>query len=236
MKIHTVFSALVAFGLAISSAEASWSDHWVCRDGAYARQRMIAGPTPSAIIGDSITEGFWWNKIGACWIVNAGYAGIDAENMASRMRQIVTNATPRYVIIMIGMNDAWLGDGETQIPQERIDAFSAAYQTIIDSSQSHGATVILATITPIEPGKALSEARNQAVVNRLNTVIVYDKAIAQGLKLINLNYAFMNLSTGVGKSDYTLDGVHLTRASYIELYNQFNTALQAEIARTGVGC
>lgn len=200
----------------------SWESHWLGRDGAYYAHRQIAGPLASTLLGDSNTEGFWWNTIGTERFVNAGYGGINTSQMLARMPTINAGSTPKYTIIMLGTNDALpfpFNPNPTQ--------YCLNINNIIDSLENSGSQVLVTSVPPIEPNCSASASRSQASVNTLNAELVYSICQPRGLTLINLNTLFMDMTTGQGRVGFTRDGIHLTRLSYVSLYNLFNTTLQS---------
>lgn len=202
-----------------------WEDHWIARDTMIAFHESVAGSNSTLIIGDSITEGFWWNTIAGYRIVNCGYGGARVEHLAAGLPSALAAAQPLYAIIMAGINNCHTGfDTST---------FAPAYQAIIDLLKGKGTNVLLSSIIPVEPAKLSDPTFDQSVVNTLNHVIV-DMATSQGMAMVNLNYPFMNMSTGTAYAETTVDGVHITGVSYRTLYQQWAAALSAEIARTGV--
>lgn len=230
--MRIILIALLCFvaNRAVAQTESPWEPHWQARDGIIGFQRMIATPTSTVIVGDSITESFWWNLLGECRVVNYGYGGAKAEDVARHLAISLPGGAPSYAIVMIGTNDA-----KIPVPEGASDSYATSLQRIIDMLKAARSTVILASVPPIEQNKSLSDQRDQSFINQLNGVIAA-KASAQGLKLINFNPSFMNASTGFANTDFSIDGVHPARASYATLYYKFRDALNAEVTRTGRPC
>lgn len=218
------------FVVAGMGSAVAWESHWVGREGAMRHHIGTAGADATWIVGDSLTEGFWWNQIGNCRVINVGFGGITAKAMAGRIGGLSGYGTPRYAIVMIGTNTA-----NVAIPQSEVDAFPTHLRTIVDALVARGARPLLASIPPIEANVGAGPQFSQARINQMNNAIVA-LAAERGYPLINLNYPFMDLQQFVAYPGTTTDGVHLTPASYGKLYNAFNAALSARVASAGVPC
>lgn len=225
-----ILSLALLFNTSIALAD--WSAHWAGRQGAIATQLIIAGNESVMLIGDSITEGYWWQSVGACRSVNAGMGGIGVMHMAQQMPSL--NGIPRYAFVMIGTNTANVGVG-----QDQKLSFTANYQVIIENLINRGTRPILLTIPPIERGKAMSANFSQSDVNSFNSQIIAMSNM-YNVSYVNLNYLFMDLAAGPNYGfalpGATQDGVHLSRPSYVSFYYALDTALQQEILRTGRPC
>ncbi len=197
----------------------AWDDHWLARDGAYFAHRQIAGNTASILIGDSITEGFWWNTIGPERVINAGYGGISAQQMLLRMPTLNLNSNSKKAIVCLGMNNAIPNLIPSQITQ-----FTSAMNNIVKSLKTRGTSIWIASIPPIEPSRMANPIRSQASINLLNAEIVYKICKSNNVPLINLN-VLMDLSTGVAKPGTTRDGIHWTRQTYINVYDIYDNAI-----------
>ena len=211
---------------------ADWAGHWAARQGAIATHLIIAGNESTMLIGDSITEGYWWQSVGACRSVNAGMGGIGVMHMAQQMRGL--NGIPRYAFVMIGTNTANVGVG-----QDQKLSFTANYQVIIENLINRGTRPILLTIPPIERGRDMSANFSHSDINSFNSQIIAMSNM-YNVSYVNLNYLFMDLvagpNYGFALPGATQDGVHFSSASYVSFYHALDAALQQEILRIGKPC
>lgn len=126
--------AILAFFLMTSSAVA-WESHWIGREGAMRHHISIVGTEATWIVGDSIVEGFWWNQTGTCRIINVGFGGITAKQMAERIVGLSGYATPRYAIVMMGTNTA----NSVTTQQSEVEDFVTHFLQIVDALAARGA-------------------------------------------------------------------------------------------------
>ncbi|WP_049732870.1 SGNH/GDSL hydrolase family protein [Rhizobium ecuadorense] len=196
--------------------------HWEVRSAVYLMHRSIAGPDATLLIGDSITEGFYWNKIGDCSVVNAGFGGINAAGMARYMDILLQDGAPKYAVVMLGSN-----------PDVNLETFRKRYSDIVGRLSKAGTTVILVSIPPVEPEKLLVK-RSMDAIAAMNAIIKDEIAAPRGLEYVDL-YAKMTIN-GKAVSGSTTDGIHFTPDSYRVDYKMLDNALQHQIAVTGKPC
>lgn len=204
------------------------NSHWEARSAIYLMHRAIAGPDATLLIGDSITEGFYWNKIGDCSVVNAGFGGITTSGLTRYLETILKDGAPKYAIVMLGANPD-LG------PDLKIDLglFKRSYLQIVESLRGKGTTVVLVSIPPIEPEK-IKGPRSIEAIQQMNAIIKDEIAAPRGLEYVDL-YAKMTIN-GKAVPGSTTDGIHFTPDSYRIDYKMLDNALQHQIALTGKGC
>lgn len=193
-------------------------------------QRSVVGNTATVLIGDSITEGFWWNSIGDCRIVNAGFAGINADGVAARLPIILQGGPPKYAIVMLGSNNTNLLPGNLTFTDAQAEAFEARYSQIVDTLRNAGTTVIVVSIPPIEPEKLKNISRSKDAIIRLNTIIRDRIAAPRGLTYVDLYDLLLH------DSDITTDGIHFSPATYRKYYDLLNTTLSDVTAKSGKSC
>lgn len=184
--------------------------------------RSIAGPDAAVMIGDSITEGFYWNKIGDCTVVNAGFGGISAANMAKYTDVLLQGGAPKYAIIMLGSN-----------PDKDMEKFRKGYIQIVDRLSRAGTTVIIVNIPPVEPEKLVVK-RSMDAISAMNRIIRDEIAAPRGLEYVDL-YGKMTIN-GKAAPNTTIDGIHFSPDSYRVEYKLLDAALQHQIALTGKIC
>lgn len=190
--------------------------------------RSIAGPDATLLIGDSITEGFYWNRIGDCSVVNAGFGGITTFALTRYLETILQDGSPKYAVVMIGSNPDLAPDLTTDM-----ELFKRSYIQIVDRLRERGATVILVSIPPIEPEKIKGPRTMESIV-RMNDIIKDEIATPRGLEYVDL-YGKMTID-GKAVPGSTTDGIHFTPDSYRIDYKMLDNALQHQIAITGKSC
>lgn len=214
----------------MAGSAAAWESHWVGREGAMRHHISIVGAEAVWIVGDSIIEGFWWNQIGGCRIVNVGLGGITARQMAERIVGLSGYATPRYAIIMIGTNTA-----NYAVPQAEVEDFATHVLHIVDALVARGARPLLATIPPIEHDVGVAALFSQSRVNHMNMVLT-QIASERGYPLIDLNSEWLDEQQLSARHGTTTDGVHLSSMSYLTLFDAFNESLASAVLQDDVPC
>lgn len=202
--------------------------HWDVRSAIYLMHRSIAGSDATVLIGDSITEGFYWNKIGDCAVVNAGFGGITTTAMTRYIESILRDGAPKYAVIMLGSNP----DFDSNInPDFRL--FQQSYTQIVDRLMQAGTTVIVVSIPPVEPEK-LRVKRSMEAISTMNRVIRDEIAAPRGLEYIDL-YSKLTIN-GKAVPGATTDGIHFAPDSYRIDYKMIDDALKSAVEKTGKSC
>jgi lysophospholipase L1-like esterase len=198
--------------------------HWDVRSDIYLMHREIAGPDAAVIIGDSITEGFYWNKLGRCSVVNAGFAGITATEMMKYVKLLLRDGAPKFAIIMLGSN-----------PDQDLSTFRRSYKQIVQRFSRSGSTVIVVSVPPIESEKIpMGMSRSMETIAAMNGIIKDEIAAPLGLEYVDL---YSKLTTdGKAVPGSTTDGIHFSAESYRIDYDLLDKALQHQIAVTGKNC
>ena len=203
-----IFSTTQAQTVKIDSSYANW----------YYQQRMeYFNQTPipkNAIIflGNSITERAEWQELLAdskSPVINRGIGGDNSFGILARMDEIV-NAKPKAIYLMDGINDQF-----RKLPQEvSINNYRRIIRKI--KQQSPKTKIYIESALPINEEmtkEAYTKGRN-VLVPELNKKI---KALAdeEGVTYIDICPLFQD-DNGVLKPEFTMDGVHLKAAAYID--------------------
>jgi len=217
-----VASALLFFAsLSSAFADPYWQPHWNGVDGKLTANAQVLGAGSAMVMGDSLTEGFWWNQFNGCYVTNAGYGGISAKELSERVHIPLNTLLPGSVILMIGTNSA----NNSLTPTERA-MFSTHHLSIVDAIIAKGAMPILVSIPPIGKDNTLF---SQSVINDFNTHILAN-ATSRGLQFINLNFVLMDLNPSSPTYGYALPGytvadhLHLAQPAYIAMYYAYQAA------------
>ncbi|MHC9043227.1 GDSL-type esterase/lipase family protein [Microbacterium saperdae] len=166
---------------------------------ASAFEELNIAPGSTVFLGDSITEGGAWHE---CFpgraVVNRGIASDTVEGVLGRLHTAV-QGPPAAILLLIGTNDISWGRKD-----DRIIAGVAEIFTRVRAAAPE-ARVVLQSVMPRRP-KLAERIRN------LN--VRYDLLAAEhSYEYLDLWPALADAEGGL-KSDFTLDGLHLTGAGY----------------------
>lgn len=164
-------------------------------------------PTDTVFLGDSLTESFDLQKhFGRDDLRNRGMSGNMTEHVLYRLEEI-TNAKPKFVFLMIGINDLYQGmDFELVI--SNIKTILVEIRTKTPESK-----LLVQSILPVNEDKLLIDSYINKKIYEANNRI---RSICNEMKIsfIDIHPDFLN-ETGQMDTLYTYDGVHLTEAGYI---------------------
>jgi lysophospholipase L1-like esterase len=168
-------------------------------------------------VGNSITErGEWQELIPSKVVANRGIGGDNTFGVKARLAQVVS-LQPKKVFILIGIND--IGRG---LP---IEVIVANYSAIIRELKNKlpKTAIYVQSVLPLndEILKYDYLKNKKPLIDELNLKI---NALAKDEKLIyvNLNVVFAD-NEGRLKSDFTMDGIHLTPVAYTHWVRYLNT-------------
>lgn len=128
------------FGAVPALGESPWASHHVSRMMTINAHIWQIGQGDVMLFGDSNTEMFWWNYIGACEVINAGFGGATTAELARFAAPLAQAAMPSVVHIMTGTNDIGL--------DETSEAFADNLGQIVDAFTAVGARIVLWPIPP----------------------------------------------------------------------------------------
>ncbi|WP_240186825.1 GDSL-type esterase/lipase family protein [Pedobacter nanyangensis] len=205
--VSAFFSPSQAQTVKIDSSYANW----------YYQQRMeyfAKTPIPkNAIIflGNSITERAEWQELLAdskSPVINRGIGGDNSFGILARMDEIV-NAKPKAIYLMDGINDQF-----RKLPHEvSVNNYRRIIRKI--KQRSPKTKIYIESALPIneEMTKETYTKGRNILVPELNKKI---KALAEeeGVTYIDICPLFQD-ENGVLKKEFTMDGVHLKAAAYI---------------------
>lgn len=184
-----------------------FAPHWLIRDIVIGSHLHAVGSGGLLFIGDSIVEGFYWNRIGSMSVLNAGYSGIWTEALEPKVPRLLEAAKPRLVALLVGANDAKKGRSE-----DYLDAVTAHFERLVWHSKASSVPFIVITPPPIEAGKRLTSfycADAMASLSRRIALI----AERQGADILDMHAAFSN-ENGEAHPGMTTDGIHLSGKAY----------------------
>lgn len=196
----------------VTSQPNPFAPHWLIRDIVIGSHRPAAGPGNLLFLGDSMVEGFYWNRIGQLAVLNAGYSGIWTEALEPKVPRLLEAAEPRLAVLLVGTNDAKKGCSE-----EHIEAVAEHYERMTGHFETARVPFIGITPPPIEPGKRLSSFYSIEAMASLSRRIL---RISQGraARIIDLHRAFSG-EDGGAQPGVTTDGIHLSVQGYRLLHD-----------------
>ncbi len=203
-----------------------FAPHWLIRDIVISSHKSAVGPGGLLFVGDSLVEGFYWNRIGAMPVLNAGYSGIWTEALEPRVPLLLKSAQPGLAVLLVGTNDA-----KKDCTESGLDGVAEHFETIIRHFEEANVPFVVLTPPPVEQGKRLTSfyaAEAMAALSRRIVQMVKGRAVA----IVDLQRAFAD-GNGTAKAGITTDGIHLSAEAYRLLHDMLETTIAAMTARRG---
>jgi lysophospholipase L1-like esterase len=159
-------------------------------------------------LGDSLTEwGSWSTLFPGYNIMNEGIAGNTTTDVLHRLA-FLSGSDASKLFLMIGINDL-----ANQTPvAEILENYGRIVEGLIEKFWD--TRIYLISTLPVKFGRLGSLSLSQENLENLNKGI---NAIAEknGLDFINMAPAFTD-NNGKLKSEYTVDGLHLSKEGYLK--------------------
>lgn len=180
--------------------------HWPTRNYISVLQQTALGTGQILLLGDSITEEFWWNQLAGHFVVNAGHGGAGIDDAVATANALLPVVKPHITAVMIGINDC-----QAAAPTTNYAAWQAKYLGLLQSVVASGSKAVAVTVLPIENGKSLTSTINQTCWWNLNQAVIA-AANAAGVPWVNGNLYFGDPNQSPAYwwafSGYTYDGIH----------------------------
>lgn len=200
-----------------------FAPHWLIRDIVIGSHLSAAGPGGLLFVGDSIVEGFYWNRIGPLAVLNAGYSGIWSEALEPKVPRLLEAARPRIAVLLVGTNDAKKGCSESDL-----DAVARHFERIVRHSEAHGVPFVVMTPPPVEPGRRLTSFYSAVAMASLSRRIV-KIAEEHGAGVIDMHKAFSH-ENGEARAGMTVDGIHLSSGGYRLMHDMLERTVVERVA------
>jgi lysophospholipase L1-like esterase len=207
----------------LTSQPNPFAPHWLIRDIVIGSHLHAAGPGGLLFVGDSIVEGFYWNRIGSLAVLNAGYSGIWTEALEPKLPRLLQAAQPRLAVLLVGTNDAKKGRSESDI-----DEVAQHFERTIRHSEASGIPFIVVTPPPVETGKRLTSFYSVEAMSSLSRRIARI-AEESGAEVIDMHRAFSGES-GEARAGMTIDGIHLSAEGYRLMHDMIETKVAEVMA------
>ena len=185
------------------------------------------------LIGDSITEGLFLDRVCGLSVANAGIGGAGVSLFNSNIDELLSTSKPSVAFIALGVNDSNISISEKN--EEYINNWAKNYDSLVDNLIGKGIEPVLSTILPVEKDKDLgTKYFNAALINRLN-----EKIRETGVKkelIVADSYVALADSAGFIPQGSTLDGVHLNAESYKLWKVTIIKGITEALDKKGIGC
>jgi lysophospholipase L1-like esterase len=160
---------------------------------------------PIIFIGNSITEQGNWNELISKKCLNRGIGGDYIVGIQKRLDDIIKQ-DPICIFIMAGINDLGRKRTEKKIVNDYRNTLTYLNENLPNT------TIFVQSVLPVN-NTIKDTRRKNSDIHKLNNAI---KNICsnKGLRYIDLNILFSD-SIGNLKTEYSLDGIHLTGKGYI---------------------
>jgi len=203
-----------------------FAPHWLIRDIVISAHKSAVGRGGLLFVGDSIVEGFYWNRIGALPLLNAGYSGIWTEALEPRVPLLLNSAEPAIAALLVGTNDA-----KKDCTESALDGVAEHFERIVGHFQDAGVPVVVVTPPPIEQAKRLTGFYSPDAMASLSRRIL---RIADGRAagIVDLQTSLAD-GNGAAREGMTTDGIHLSAQAYRLLHDMLETTIAAVTTRKG---
>ncbi|MBM1173348.1 SGNH/GDSL hydrolase family protein [Microvirga arabica] len=210
----------------MTSQPSPFASHWLIRDIVIGSHRAAVGPGGVLFVGDSIVEGFYWNRIAFLPVLNAGYSGIWTEALEPRVPLLLQSAKPGIAVLLVGTNDA-----KKDCTESALDEVARHFETIIRHFEAAFVPVIVMTPPPIERAKRLTNFYSADAMASLSRRIV-QIADGRAAAIVDLQKAFSDRN-GAAKAGLTTDGIHLSVGAYRGLHDVLEKTVASLATKKG---
>jgi len=211
----------------VTSQPNPFAPHWLIRDIVISAHKSAVGPGGLLFIGDSIVEGFYWNRIGGLPVLNAGYSGIWTEALEPRVPLLLNSAEPSIAVLLVGTNDA-----KKDCTESAIEGVAEHYERIVRHFGEARVPVVVLTPPPIEQAKRLASFYSPDAMASLSRRIL-QIADGRAAGIVDLQKAFAD-ADGAARAGMTTDGIHLSAQAYRLLHEMLETTIAGVAARRGL--
>lgn len=203
-------------------------EHWNTRIAIAKLQASITGMGEILMLGDSITEQFWWNTIKGRRILNGGQGGAGIDQVIETADALLPAAKPKIVVLMVGVNDCVRGS------KTSASLWGAKYQALLDKIHAAGAVPIALSILPVERNSSLSLGHNYFSTDCIIALNAQwrDAVSSRGEVYVDLNSVFgVPPAYHYMRPGWTVDGVHLSKVGSENLYKRIGPAIEIALNR-----
>jgi lysophospholipase L1-like esterase len=210
----------------VTSQPNPFAPHWLIRDIVIGSHRSAVGPGGLLFVGDSLVEGFYWNRLGSLPVLNAGYSGIWTEALEPRVPLLLNSAEPAIAVLLVGTNDA-----KKDCTERTLHGAAEHFERIIRHFEAAAVPVVVMTPPPIERAKRLTGFYSAEAMASLHRRIV-QIADGRAAAVVDLHKVFGD-QDGAAREGTTTDGVHLSAKAYRHLHDVVETTVASVTMRKG---
>jgi lysophospholipase L1-like esterase len=195
-----------------------FAPHWLIRDIVISAHRSAVGPGGLLFVGDSIVEGFYWNRIGPLSVLNAGYSGIWTEALEPRIPLLLKSAEPALAVLLVGANDA-----KKDCSESSLDGAVKNLDGIVRHFENAGVPLIAMTPPPVERGKRLTSFYSVDAMAGMSRGIL-ETCNGRAAAIVDLQSALSD-GEGAARNGMTVDGIHLSAEGYRLMHDMLARAV-----------
>ena len=189
--------------------EAIFMEHYNDRVNLFIEENKTAKDVDVVFLGDSLTEAYDVKKFYSEFkVLNRGIGGDTSFGVEKRLKESVYDANPKVTAMLIGANN--------------FDSLMDNYEKILQSFKQNAPDmkVVLLSLTSMTDywGEFNQKAKE-------NNVKIKEYANTYGYEFVDLYDPLLDENTGELKSEYTIDGGHLTDKGYEIVTNQIKPVL-----------
>ena len=189
--------------------EAIFMEHYNDRVNLFIEENKTAKDVDVVFLGDSLTEYYDVDKYYPEFnVLNRGIGGDTSFGVEKRLKESVYDANPKVTAMLIGANNQ--------------NSLMDNYEKILQSFKQNAPDmkVVLLSLTSMTDywGEFNQKAKE-------NNVKIKEYANTYGYEFVNLYDPLLDENTGELKSEYTIDGGHLTDKGYEIVTNQIKPVL-----------
>jgi lysophospholipase L1-like esterase len=197
-----------------------FAPHWLIRDIVISAHRSAVGPGGLLLVGDSIVEGFYWNRLGSLPVLNAGYSGIWAEALEPRIPLLLKSAEPALAVLLVGTNDA-----KKDCSEHGLDEAITNLDRIVGHFEVAGVSLIAMTPPPIEKAKRVTSFYSVDAMADVSRRIV-ETCDGRAAAIVDLQSALSD-GDGAARKGMTVDGIHLSPEGYRLMHDMLTETVTA---------
>jgi lysophospholipase L1-like esterase len=176
------------------------------------------------VVGDSIVEGWKFpNKINGYMLINRGISGETTDSLIGRFTNDVIKIKPQYVVILAGINDiAAIYEADPNGVDLQIQKIVSNIKLMADNAKEKEIVPIVCSVLPVNEKYRLPvQDINNAVIKLNQNLASMTKA--EGMIYVDLWSIVIDQNTGMLKSDYSYDGIHLNEKAYQPMWSQLTS-------------
>jgi lysophospholipase L1-like esterase len=189
--------------------ESIFKAHYDDRVNLFIEENKTAKDVDVVFLGDSLTELYDVVKHYPEFnVLNRGIGGDTSFGVEKRLKESVFDANPKVTAMLIGANNQ----------NSLLDNYEKILQSFKQNAPDMKVVLLSLTSMTLDWGQFNKKAKE-------NNVEIKEYANTYGYEFVNLYDPLLDENTGELKSEYTIDGGHLTDKGYEIVTNQIKPVL-----------